>query len=46
MTTLALTLADFSGDRNKFDAIKGDVTPEVLDLINRSETMKDLILSY
>jgi Ca2+-binding RTX toxin-like protein len=43
MTTAALTLANFNG---KFLGIQQFVTPAVLDLINRSETMKAQIRSY
>lgn len=43
MSTPALTLVDFDG---KFKQIKSQITTEVLDLINRSETMKGLVRNY
>ena len=43
MTTSQLTLNDFNG---KFFSIKAAVTVEVLDLINKSETMKAQIRAY
>lgn len=43
MTTAALTLANFN---DKFFGIQQYVTPAVLDLINKSETLKAQIRSY
>jgi RTX calcium-binding nonapeptide repeat (4 copies) len=43
MTTSALTLSDFSV---KFSAIRAFVTPEILSVINNSETMKGMIRTY
>lgn len=43
MKTPALTLSDFGG---KFKNIKLHVTNEALALVNKSETMKELIRSY
>jgi hypothetical protein len=45
MTTSALTLADF-GPGTKFFALQTAITPKVLELINKSETMKDQFRSY
>ncbi len=43
MSTLALTRSDFS---DKFANIQSYITPAALDLINRSETLKEAVRRY